>query len=174
MKMTMHIIVNLISLARIPLALVFLQDSIFLRVLGIVLAMITDFLDGFLARRYNVTSQFGATLDPLMDKLFVFFALGVFYMEDRITVPEMGAMMCRDFSVMFFGIYLILRGTWTKYQFRSIWCGKITTALQLVVLIGLTLQLQLPEFVFTSFIILGALALVELYFSHLQSQAARD
>ena len=39
--------------------------------------MATDSLDGYLARKYHKTSQFGAFLDPLMDKFFVFFAVSI-------------------------------------------------------------------------------------------------
>ncbi|MEP6342894.1 MAG: CDP-diacylglycerol--glycerol-3-phosphate 3-phosphatidyltransferase [Maricaulaceae bacterium] len=36
-----------------------------------IILVLTDFLDGFLARRWNVTSDFGRMLDPIADKLFV-------------------------------------------------------------------------------------------------------
>ncbi|HBZ18275.1 MAG TPA: CDP-diacylglycerol--glycerol-3-phosphate 3-phosphatidyltransferase, partial [Betaproteobacteria bacterium] len=39
------------------------------------LAAITDWLDGFLARKFNQTTQFGAFLDPVADKLMVTTAL---------------------------------------------------------------------------------------------------
>jgi CDP-diacylglycerol---glycerol-3-phosphate 3-phosphatidyltransferase len=157
---------NLLSLARIPLVLVFLQQNMTLRVIGIVLAMISDGLDGFIARRYNRTTQFGAFLDPLMDKFFVIFVLAVMLSEGRLSIPEMLAMLCRDFAVFFFGIYLLYKGSWDQYKFRSIWSGKVTTALQLSVLIALTMQISLPPFFFVSFIVLGFLALVELYLTH--------
>jgi len=158
-------IANLLSLVRVPLVLVFLQQSVAWRIVGVLLAMASDGLDGFVARRYNRTTQFGAFLDPLMDKFFVFFALAVMIAEQRISVPEMLAMLCRDFSVIFFGFYLLLKGNWAKYKFRSIWCGKITTVLQLSVLIALTLHIPLPSYFFVTFIVLGALALIELYLS---------
>jgi phosphatidylglycerophosphate synthase len=127
--------------------------------------MITDGLDGFLARRYKKTSQLGAFLDPLMDRFFVSFTLIILLLEDQLTLREVTAMLCRDFAVMIFGIYLVIRGKLAKYQFRSIWCGKITTVLQLFVLIALTLHIKLPSYLFASFIILGSLAFIELYFS---------
>ena len=64
---------NFLSILRGPLALFFIIDNAFYRCLAIVLAMATDSLDGYLARRFQMTSQIGAFLDPLMDKFFVFF-----------------------------------------------------------------------------------------------------
>lgn len=162
---------NCLSLVRIPLALVFLQQNDILRIMGIVLALISDGLDGYVARRYKEVTQFGAILDPLMDKFFVFFALIILYGEDQVSMEQMASMLCRDFSVMFFGLYLMLKGMWAGYQFRSIWCGKITTVIQSMVLIGLSCHIRLPGVVFASFIILGILALFELYFVSLMPKS---
>lgn len=154
---------NIISLIRFPLALLFLQNNPFYRTLAILLAMFSDGLDGYIARKYNLKSAFGVLLDPLMDKFFVLFCLGIFISEDKLTLWEAAAFICRDFSVLFFGIYLALRGHLSSYRFRSIWCGKLTTFLQFSVLLALTLDLAIPSFAFTIFIVLGLLALVELY-----------
>lgn len=156
---------NFISFLRLPLALAFLQQNVFIRIFAVIAAMISDGVDGFLARKYRLKTQFGAILDPVSDKFFVFFALMILYYEGRITGFEMAAMLCRDFSVILFGFYLVVRGHWSNYEFRSIWCGKITTVLQLFVLIALTLHVPLPSYFFTSFILLGIAALFELYFS---------
>jgi CDP-diacylglycerol--glycerol-3-phosphate 3-phosphatidyltransferase len=154
---------NLLSISRIPLALLFLKADIFYRIFAIILAMLTDCLDGFLARRFRATSQFGAILDPLVDKFFVIFALVIFFQENRLSFPEAISLICRDFSILLFGVYLGLKGFWTHFQFRSIWSGKITTALQFLVLIGLTFHVKIPSYVYISFIVLGLLALIELY-----------
>lgn len=155
---------NFLSLLRGPLALLFILDSPFYRSLAIILAMATDSLDGYLARKYRKTSQIGAFLDPLMDKFFVFFAVSMFILEGHLRLWEALALISRDFAVLIFGLYLALRGTWSNFQFRSIWSGKITTTLQFFVLLGLTFHLVMPVYIFWCFIILGILALFELYF----------
>jgi CDP-diacylglycerol--glycerol-3-phosphate 3-phosphatidyltransferase len=155
---------NLLSLLRGPLALLFIVDNAFYRGLAILLAMATDGLDGYLARRFRMTSQIGAFLDPLMDKFFVFFIVGILMHEGKIELWESLALISRDFAVLFFGLYLALRRTWSNFQFRSIWCGKITTTLQFFVLLGLTFHVRMPIYIFWCFIVLGILALFELYF----------
>lgn len=155
---------NFLSLLRGPLALLFLLDNPFYRCLAIILAMATDSLDGYLARKYRKTSQVGAFLDPLMDKFFVFFVVSMFIFEGHLKVWQALALISRDFAVLIFGFYLALRGTWANFQFRSIWSGKITTTLQFFVLLGLTFQIAIPVYIFWCFIVLGVLALFELYF----------
>lgn len=157
---------NLLSIVRIPLALAFLQQNSAIRILAIILALISDGLDGFIARRFQKKTQFGAMLDPLMDKFFVFFLLTALFIEDKITLEQAATMLCRDLAIICFGFYLILTGNWSKFQFRSIWCGKVTTVAQLSVLAILTYGITLPYYIYTSFIVVGVLALVELYVSH--------
>jgi len=154
---------NLITLLRFPLALAFLQDNPVWRGLALLLAMLTDGLDGYCARRYGKISRVGTFLDPLADKFFVFFVLGILLSENKIGSWEAMTMLCRDFSVILFGFYLAWKGTLAAYQFRAIWCGKIATALQFAVLLGLAFHANIPAFVYISFIFLGLFALIELY-----------
>ena len=55
--------------------LVFVLNANLLALLIFVIASFSDFLDGKLARSYNVESSLGATLDPIADKILVLFAL---------------------------------------------------------------------------------------------------
>jgi len=155
---------NFLSFLRGPLALLFTIDSTFYRSLAIFLAIASDVLDGYLARRYRMTSQIGACLDPLMDKFFVFFAVGVLMYEGKFAAWEAVTLISRDFAILTFGLYLALKGKWSNFQFRSIWSGKITTTLQFFVLLGVTNHLIIPAYLFLCFIVLGVLALFELYF----------
>lgn len=155
---------NTLSILRIPLALAFLQANPVVRATAIVLAMLSDCLDGYLARRYQNSSRFGTLLDPISDKFFVFFVLGILMSENRLSGVQALTILCRDFSVILFTCYLAIKGKLATYECRAIWCGKVTTALQFIVLVGLTFHVTFPPFVFVSFIVLGLLALAELYF----------
>ncbi len=115
---------NFLSLLRIPLAFVFLQENPFYRALAIVGALLTDGLDGYVARHFNQKGRIGTVLDPLTDKFFVFFVLFTLIGENRISFPEALILICRDFSVILYGFYLAWRGRLFAYQFGAIWCRK--------------------------------------------------
>ncbi len=153
---------NSLSLLRAPLAFFFLFENTTLRLVAIILAMITDSIDGYLARRTHSVSRFGAILDPAMDKFFVIFALCIFLSEGRLHSWEVCAMISRDFALCLFGIYLSVSGYWQSYEFRSIRWGKITTALQFLILIGLTFQILFPWYLYSAFILFAILAFIEL------------
>jgi CDP-diacylglycerol--glycerol-3-phosphate 3-phosphatidyltransferase len=153
---------NGLSFFRAPLAFLFLQESPSLRILAICLAMISDTVDGYLARRYKSTSRFGAILDPAMDKFFVYFALTVLLTEGKIGPWETLAMLSRDFFLFFYGLFMLSVGRWKSVVFRAIRWGKITTALQFFLLIGLTLGLYFPWYFYALLPLMGFFAFLEL------------
>lgn len=156
---------NLLSLSRLPLSFAFLNEQMSVRIGAIILALLSDGLDGYFARRNNARTALGTLLDPLMDKFFVLFAMIVMVNEFPMELWQVCAMFCRDFSIILFGIYLTLKGQLFHYKPRAIWCGKVSTVLQMVVLICLTLQLAIPNYIYYTFIILGISALGELAFN---------
>ncbi|MBI5272691.1 MAG: CDP-alcohol phosphatidyltransferase family protein [Chlamydiia bacterium] len=154
---------NGLSFFRAPLALLFLQENSSLRLLAVILAAITDSIDGYLARRYLSTSRFGAILDPAMDKFFVYFALTVFYTEGRVASWEAAAMLSRDFFLILYGLLMCVTRRWKSIVFRSVRWGKVTTALQFIVLIGLLYNTSFPWIAFAAFVAMGWLAFLELF-----------
>ena len=71
-------LINLMTLSRIVLAIIiFLLLAVdnYLKVALILFmfAGLTDYLDGYLARKYSLTSQFGEILDPIADKILIIF-----------------------------------------------------------------------------------------------------
>lgn len=154
---------NLITLIRGPIALFFLSDSLILRILSIAIAMATDGLDGYLARRYNSISRLGTLLDPIMDKLFVTFLLIIFLWEDSLTGWQALMLLSRDIAVLLFGLFLVAKGSWQRFEFQSVRSGKLTTFLQFIVLIALTFHVTIPFYVFPLFVILGIVFWMQLY-----------
>lgn len=154
---------NSLSLLRAPLAFMFLIENATVRIIAILLAMFTDSIDGYLARRRQSVTRFGAILDPAMDKFFVTFALAVLFFEGRIELWQCCAMISRDFFLCLFGLYLSISGYWQSYKFTSIRWGKVTTALQFLVLVGLTLKIAFPSYLYGIFVLFGMLAFLELW-----------
>ena len=107
-------------------------------------------------------SRFGAILDPAMDKFFVYFALSVLFIEGRVGSLEAAAMLSRDFFVIIYALFMALFQRWNNLEFRAIRWGKVTTALQFIVLMGLTLQVEFPWIIFPVFFAMGLLAFAEL------------
>lgn len=64
-----------------------------------ILASATDWLDGYIARKYNQISDFGKFLDPLADKLLVFSALLLFIQWGRMDAWVVMAILTREFFV---------------------------------------------------------------------------
>lgn len=154
---------NSLSFLRAPLAFLFLIDNMTCRLLAIFLAMLTDSIDGYLARKRRTTTQFGAILDPAMDKFFVFFALGILLVEKKLELWQGCSMVARDFSLCIFGLYISLSGQWNAYECKSLRWGKVSTALQFLVLIGLTLGYKPTSYLYIIFILFGVLAFIELF-----------
>ena len=76
----MSIFINILTLSRIFLAaLVFLllmsPDGYLMALILFFLAGITDYFDGYLARKYNAVSKLGEILDPIADKILILFVL---------------------------------------------------------------------------------------------------
>lgn len=78
-------LINALTISRIVIAVfIFIlltsTSSYKLALVLFIFASLTDYLDGFLARRYNASSEYGEILDPIADKIliiFLFFALAI-------------------------------------------------------------------------------------------------
>ena len=76
----MSTFINILTLSRIFIAcLIFIlltsPDGYFLALFLFFIAGMTDYLDGYLARKYNEVSQLGEILDPIADKILILFVL---------------------------------------------------------------------------------------------------
>jgi CDP-diacylglycerol---glycerol-3-phosphate 3-phosphatidyltransferase len=62
-------------------------------------AMITDVIDGWLARKWNLTSPVGAYLDPLADKLMVITVLVMLIPLGRVAAWLVALLLCRELAI---------------------------------------------------------------------------
>ncbi|HYE44404.1 MAG TPA: CDP-diacylglycerol--glycerol-3-phosphate 3-phosphatidyltransferase [Caulobacter sp.] len=108
---------------------------------GFVIAAVTDFLDGWLARKYQVESLMGAILDPIADKVLVAGAVvGLAASGDTTAALAGGLILFREFSVSALREVLAPRGLRLPVTVLAKW----KTTLQLVALAAAILRLTLP------------------------------
>lgn len=99
------------------------------------IAAITDWLDGYLARRLNQTSAFGAFLDPVADKLMVAAALIVLVEFERVGAMIALIIIGREIAISALREWMAGEGQRSSVGVAMI--GKIKTAVQMVAILFL-------------------------------------
>ena len=147
MRLNLSIVLTLFRIALLPVMVVvfylpFRGANIAASVVFIA-AAITDWLDGWIARRYGLTSAFGAFLDPVADKLMV--AVTLFLLvQDNPTVPMAiisAVIVGREITISALREWMALIGERARVKVAGI--GKIKTIMQMVALIVLLYQKDL-------------------------------
>jgi CDP-diacylglycerol--glycerol-3-phosphate 3-phosphatidyltransferase len=105
-------------------------------------AALTDWLDGWLARRMRLTSAFGAFLDPVADKLIVCAALVVLVHLDRVDALIAVIIIGREITISALREWMAQIGKHASVAVHSI--GKFKTIAQLVAIPLLLFQGVLP------------------------------
>jgi CDP-diacylglycerol--glycerol-3-phosphate 3-phosphatidyltransferase len=110
-------------------------------------ASLTDWLDGYLARRLNVGSAFGAFLDPVADKLLVSAILVLLAsVYPQLLIPIL-IIISREILISALREWMASRGA--REAVAVAWTGKLKTTLQMFAIIALLLaNSALPELVF--------------------------
>lgn len=103
-----------------------------------VLASLTDYVDGQIARKCNQVSDFGKFLDPLADKLLTIAVMTMFCEWGRFPAWALMIVLTREFAVT--GLRLVAVGKGTVIA--AAWSGKVKTASTMV---GLCLILVFPQ-----------------------------
>ena len=133
---TLATLPNLISLSRLGLAaaLVVLKGTN-ARLLVIAAAGAADFLDGYLARRGGSASKWGALIDPIADRFFVFAAVCALLFDDMIGTWQYAILISRDFMTAI-GFLTARVIPWLRsVRFKSRMSGKVVTVFQLATLV---------------------------------------
>ncbi len=102
-----------------------------------IIASITDFLDGKIARKYNLVTNFGKFMDPLADKLLVSSALICLVALNKIPAWIVIVIIAREFIISGFRLVAADNGVVIA---ASYW-GKFKTAFQMVTVIVLILNI---------------------------------
>lgn len=114
-----------------------------------IVAALTDWFDGFLARRWNQTSAFGAFLDPVADKLMVAGALLVLVQLDRVNAMVAFIIIGREIAISALREWMAQIGASKSVAVSSI--GKIKTTAQMVAIPMLLYHGQLFGMIDTQF-----------------------
>lgn len=129
--MTLASRITLIRVAFIPVFMVFMylsggQPNIWMFIsLGIfIVASLTDYVDGYIARKYNQVSDFGKFLDPLADKLLTIAAMTMFCQWGSFPAWSLMIVLTREFAVT--GLRLVAVGK--GKVIAAGWSGKVKTA----------------------------------------------
>ncbi len=105
-----------------------------------IIASLTDLLDGKIARKYNLVTNFGKFMDPLADKLLVCSAMIALVDLGKLQGWIVIIIIAREFIISGFRLIASDNGVVIA---ASYW-GKFKTTFQMIMIILLTLDLQLP------------------------------
>jgi CDP-diacylglycerol--glycerol-3-phosphate 3-phosphatidyltransferase len=131
---------NLVSSSRVALAVGFVaSDAVPTKLALIGIASLTDFLDGWLARRTKGTSRFGALLDPIADRFFVLGVVISYVAGGQLNAWQAVAIMFRDVMSVI-GFFVARSVSWLRaIPFKARPIGKAVTVVQLVTFLAVLL-----------------------------------
>ena len=125
---------NQLSILRIILAPVFLfmylSDSVLLKQLSLLvffIAVLTDWYDGWHARKFKSVTKMGVFLDPLADKVLTSFAFLLFYIEGIMPLWMMLVIVGRDIVMTLLRSYHEFKGNTMKTSYIA----KVKTFIQM-------------------------------------------
>lgn len=95
-----------------------------------IIACLSDFIDGHIARKYNQVTNFGKFMDPLADKMLVLTAMCYFVDNDTMPGWVVALVLLREFAVSGLRLLAVEQGT----VIAAAWSGKIKTFVTMVAL----------------------------------------
>ncbi len=128
---------NILSISRVlllvPIIFLFEYEFYLASLIIFIIASVTDYLDGFLARKNNLSSNTGALLDLLADKIFVATLLVwiTYNFENIFILISSILIISREISISYLRLYII--STTKKVDdVKSDFSGKLKTAVQMI------------------------------------------
>lgn len=161
--MTLASKITLARVAMIPayMATMYLSQGeagmwMYLSLAIFIIASLTDFVDGYIARHYNQTSDFGKFLDPLADKLLTIAAMSMFCEWGIFPAWALMIILTREFGVSGLRMVASQKGT----VIAAGWSGKVKTASTMV---GLCAMMALPGIPVLNGIVIGMIVVTTIY-----------
>lgn len=139
--------ITMLRIIMIPFFVFFMltdlvEYSNYIAVLIFIVASLTDTLDGYIARKYNLVSNFGKFMDPLADKLLVCSALICLVEMDRLAAWIVIVIIAREFIIS--GFRLIAAEQ--QIVIAASYWGKFKTTFQMLMIIVLILDIDNAAF----------------------------
>ena len=148
---------NILSISRIlltvPIIIFFENGFFFFSVITFIVASITDFLDGFIARKNKQSSDIGALLDLLADKVFVSVLLiwMTYNFESLVILLSTILIITREITVSYLRLFILSKSKEVK-DTKADSMGKFKTTLQMFSLGFLLISPLFPEHLFLVFL----------------------
>lgn len=161
--MTLASKITLIRVAFIPVYMVLMYLSggcpnywMWIALGVFILASLTDFVDGQIARRCNQVSDFGKFLDPLADKLLTIACMTMFCQWGQVPAWALMIVLTREFAVT--GLRLVAVGK--GVVIAAGWSGKVKTACSMV---GLCFLMAFPTVGWLCTTVVGVIVVTTVY-----------
>jgi len=149
--------ITLLRVAMIPVFMVVLLSGYNIAAFVVfVIASLTDFVDGYIARRYHQVSDFGKFIDPLADKLLVISCMLIFTQWGRFPAWAAMIVLTREFAVTGLRLVAVENGR----VIAAGWSGKVKTA---STMIGLCAMLVLTNYPVLDLVVMIVIVLTTLY-----------
>ncbi len=134
------------------------------------IAGVTDQIDGWLARRWRIESDFGRVADPLADRLMIDAAVVLLWLAERLPWPALAVILVRDTSLIVGYKLLVPRG----YVLSVSQLGKIATWILYAALAAIlaTKQAAWPLWLFWAGLVLAVAAGIAYIGSALEDRRA--
>ena len=142
MEMNLPNKLTLLRVFMIPIFLVVLflapePVNRYVAVVIFIVASLTDMLDGKIARKYNLVSNFGKFMDPLADKLLVMSALVSMVALEDLAAWVVIIILAREFAITGFRTLAME----ANIVMAASWWGKVKTTTQMIMIPVVLLQL---------------------------------
>jgi CDP-diacylglycerol--glycerol-3-phosphate 3-phosphatidyltransferase len=125
-----------VTLSRIlfTVGIIVYYERVAIVVLFMILALLSDYLDGKIARKYGISSSWGGALDGLVDKVCILLLVVTFFSLRDISYLYFPLIFIREvLQVVGYSIKKLRK----KVDYQANWPSKITTNLQAIALAGL-------------------------------------
>ena len=161
--MTLASKITLLRVAMIPAYLVTMYLSgglaglwMWISLAIFIIASLTDFIDGYIARKYNQTSDFGKFLDPLADKLLTIAAMSMYCEWGVFPAWALMIVLTREFAVS--GLRMV-----AGPKGKVIAAGKSGKFKTASTMIGLCVMMALPGIDILNWIVIGLIVVTTVY-----------